>query len=109
MADTNLSALINPEVMAQMIEEYIGSKSGKFDAVVTEDNTLVATPGNTIKVPIWGYIGDAADVAEGVAVVPAAMSYSNVSVTVKKAVQALPVTDEAAVSSYGATIRTATR
>ncbi len=109
MATTNLSALINPEVMAQMIEEYIGSKSGKFDAVVTEDNTLVATPGNTIKVPKWGYIGDAADVAEGVAVVPAAMSSSSVDVTVKKAVKAVTLTDEAVVSGFGDPIGTATR
>ncbi len=109
MALTNLSALINPEVMAQMIEEYIGSKSGKFDAVVTEDNTLVASPGDTITVPKWGYIGDAVDVAEGAAIVPTAMTSSREDVKVKKTGKAVQLTDEAVLSGFGDPVGTATR
>lgn len=65
------------------------------------DTTLVGVPGNTITVPKYGYIGDAEDVAEGVAAGTVKLSTSSTTVTVKKAMKAVELTDEAILSGYG--------
>lgn len=108
-AQTKLTNLIDPEVMADMVEEYIGSKTGKFDDVVTDDNTLVGAPGSTITVPKWGYIGDAEDLTEGVAMDTSVMSATESTVTIKAAGKAVEITDSAAISGYGDPIGTAAR
>ncbi len=109
MPQTKLSNLIDPEVMAQMVEEYIGSKSGKFDAVTTEDNTLVGRPGSTITVPKWGYIGDAEDLTEGTAMDTTVMTSTESTVTIKAAGKAVELTDQSVLSGYGDPIGTAAR
>ncbi len=109
MANTTLSVLVNPEVMADMVQEVIDNKAGKFDSVITEDNTLVGRPGNTITVPQWGYIGDAVDVAEGVAMTPTAMSSSTTTAEVKKVGKAVTLTEEAILSGFGDPFGTAAR
>lgn len=100
MAQTKLENLINPEVMADMISAKIPSKIvvTPFAAI---DNTLEGQPGNTITVPRYAYIGDAEDVAEGVKAGTAQLQTDSTAVTVKKAVKAVEVTDEAQLSGYG--------
>ena len=63
---TKIADLINPEVMADMISAKVEQKIvvAPFAKV---DTSLVGVPGNTITVPKYGYIGDAEDIAEGVA------------------------------------------
>ena len=63
---TKIADLINPEVMADMISAKVEKKIlvAPFAKV---DTSLVGVPGNTITVPKYGYIGDAEDIAEGVA------------------------------------------
>lgn len=97
---TKLSGLINPQVMADMVSAKIPSKIvvTPFAAV---DNTLEGKPGNTITVPQYAYIGDAEDVAEGVSAGTAQLTANSTDVTVKKAVKALEITDEAKLSGYG--------
>lgn len=102
MADnmTKLAQLIDPEVMADMISAKIPKKLvvAPFAKV---DTTLQGVPGDTITVPSYGYIGDAEDVAEGAAVTPAKMSTTTKTATVKKAMKAVSLTDEAVLSGYG--------
>lgn len=102
MADTQtkLTDLINPEVMADMISAKIPNKIvvTPFAAI---DNTLEGQPGNTITVPRYAYIGDAEDVAEGVAAGTAKLQTGTTKATVKKAVKAVELTDEALLSGYG--------
>lgn len=102
MADTmtTLSQLIDPEVMADMISAKIPKKLvvAPFAKV---DTTLAGVPGDTITVPSYGYIGDADDVAEGVAVTPAKMSTTSKTAKIKKAMKAVTLTDEAVLSGYG--------
>ncbi|MCI6458193.1 MAG: N4-gp56 family major capsid protein, partial [Clostridium sp.] len=92
--------LINPEVMADMISAKIPKKIvvAPFAKV---DTTLVGQPGDTITVPQYAYIGDAVDVAEGVAAETVKLTASTTQVTVKKAMKAVELTDEAVLSGYG--------
>lgn len=97
---TMLADLINPEVMADMISGKIQSK-----IIVTPfakiDTTLQGRPGDTITVPQYAYIGDAEDVAEGVAAGTVKLSATTKEYKVKKAMKAVELTDEAVLSGYG--------
>lgn len=97
---TKIADLINPEVMADMISAKIEKKIlvAPFAKI---DNTLVGQPGDTITVPKYAYIGDAVDVAEGVAAETVKLTTSTTKVTVKKAMKAVELTDEAVLSGYG--------
>lgn len=102
MADTmtKIADLIDPEVMADMISAKIPRKIcvAPFAKV---DDSLQGVPGDTITVPSYAYIGDAADVAEGEAVSIEKMSTSTKQTTIKKAMKGVGLTDEAVLSGYG--------
>ena len=97
---TKLEDLINPEVMADMISAKIPKKIvvAPFAKV---DTTLQGQPGDTITIPQYAYIGDAVDVAEGVAAETVKLTATTTKVTVKKAMKAVELTDEAVLSGYG--------
>ena len=97
---TKLSDLINPQVMADMISAKIASKI-VVAPFANIDTTLQGVPGNTVTVPQYAYIGDAADIAEGVAAETVKLTASTTTVTVKKAMKAVELTDEAVLSGYG--------
>ncbi len=100
MATTMLGNLVNPQVMADMISATLPKKI-KFAPIAKIDTTLTGRPGNTITVPKYAYIGDAEDVAEGVAMGTTVLSTTTTSATVKKAGKAIEITDEALLSGYG--------
>jgi N4-gp56 family major capsid protein len=95
-----IADLINPQVMADMISAKIESKIvvAPFAKI---DKTLVGVPGDTITVPQYAYIGDAVDVAEGIAAETVKLATSTTTVKVKKAMKAVELTDEAVLSGYG--------
>lgn len=97
---TMLSDLINPQVMADMISANL-PKSIKFSTIAAVDTTLQGNAGDTITVPKYAYIGDAEDVAEGVAMGTTVLTASTTTVKVKKAGKAVEITDEAVLSGYG--------
>ena len=97
---TMIADLINPQVMADMISAKVPSKLvvAPFAKV---DSTLAGIPGNTITVPQYAYIGDAEDIAEGIAAETVKLATTTSEVTVKKAMKAVELTDEAVLSGYG--------
>lgn len=97
---TKLENIVNPEVMADMISAELPAKI-KVAPLAKIDNTLVGRAGNTITVPSFGYIGEAKDVAEGVAIDLTQMSTSTKTATVKKAGKGVEISDEAVLSGYG--------
>lgn len=97
---TKISDIINPQVMADMISAKVTNKI-VVSPFAKIDDTLVGVPGNTITVPQYAYIGDAADIAEGVAASTVKLTASTTTVTVKKAMKAVELTDEAVLSGYG--------
>ena len=100
MALTKISDLVNPTVMADMISAKIEKKIvvAPFAKV---DDSLAGVAGDTIVVPQYSYIGDAADVAEGVAVGTSKLVTTTTEATIKKAMKAVELSDEAVLSGYG--------
>ncbi|MBR4723273.1 MAG: N4-gp56 family major capsid protein, partial [Clostridia bacterium] len=94
MALTKISDLVNPKVMADMISAKIEKKIvvAPFAKV---DDSLAGVAGDTIVVPQYSYIGDAADVAEGVAVGTTKLVTTTTEATIKKAMKAVELSDEA--------------
>ncbi|NFH81728.1 N4-gp56 family major capsid protein [Clostridium botulinum] len=97
---TKLQDLINPEVMADMISAKIPKKI-VVAPFAKLDTKLSGQPGDTVTVPQYSYIGDAVDVAEGIAAETVKLSASTTKVTIKKAMKAVELTDEAVLSGYG--------
>ena len=97
---TKLANLVNPEVMAAMVSAKLPKKI-KFSPIAKIDRTLVGRPGDTITVPKYAYIGDAEDVAEGVAMGTTVLTASTTQIKVKKAGKAIELTDESVLSGYG--------
>ena len=100
MAITKLANLVNPEVMADIVEKKLVDAM-RFAPLATIDNTLEGRPGDTIKLPSFNYIGDAATLAEAVALTPDQLTASSLPVQVHKIAKGIEISDEAILSGYG--------
>lgn len=60
MAVTKTSDIVNPEVMANMIEAKVEAQC-KLTPYAHVNTDLQGVPGDTLTVPAWNYIGDAED------------------------------------------------
>lgn len=107
MAVTKLENLVNPTVVADTLTAQL-PKAIKMTPVCEVNRDLVGTPGNTISVPKYEYIGDAVDVAEGVAMDVTTLTATSTQATVKKVGKAVTLTDEAALSGTGDPVNEAT-
>lgn len=100
--ETFKSSLTNiiPEVMADVISAKLPSK-----LVVTPfakvDTTLEGTAGGTVKIPVYQYIGDAVDVAEGDPIPYAELTATTTPYTVKKVGKGFTISDEAQGAATG--------
>ena len=97
---TKLEDMIDPEVMADMLDGKIESKI-VVSPFAKVDKTLEGVPGDTITIPQYKYIGDAVDVAEGVEAETVKLETDSTQAKVKKAMKAVDLTDEAVLSGYG--------
>lgn len=100
MAVTQMNDMINPEVMGAMIGAKIEALA-KITPYAKVDTTLVGVPGDTKTVPSWNYIGDAEDVAEGAEVGLSQLTAASTTFTIKKAMKAVGITQEAVNSGLG--------
>ena len=100
MSMTTMAQMINPEVMGDMINAKIEALA-KLTPYAKVDTTLVGVPGDTKTIPSWNYIGDAEDVAEGAEVGLTQMTASSTTFTIKKAMKAVGITQEAINSGLG--------
>lgn len=100
MAVTLLANMVNPQVMADMIEQkYVDLM--KFAPLATIDTTLQGRPGNTITLPNFTYIGDAATLNENTNLTVNTLATSTTNVTIHKIAKGVEITDEAVLSGYG--------
>lgn len=100
MPNTTINDVINPQVMGDMISAKTEAML-KITPYAKVDTTLQGVPGDTKTVPSWKYIGDAEDVAEGAEVDLTSMKASSTTFTIKKAMKAVGITQEAINSGYG--------
>ena len=108
MTMTKLSNMINPEVMSQMISAKVEKKVAVMPFAKI-DSTLQGQAGNTITLPVFGYIGDAANVAEGESIGASALTTTHKQFTIKKVAKGVDITDEAILSGYGDPVGEANR
>src|SRR5690606_4190833 len=80
----------------------------KFSPFARIGRELQGQAGNTLTIPAWSYIGDAVDKAEGEAFETVGLTATTSTVTVKKAGNAVEITDEAVLSAYGDPVGEAT-
>ena len=97
---TKLNKLIDPEVIGAYLDVKLVDKI-KLAPIVEVDRTLEGRPGSTLTLPKWGYIGDAADLAEGTALTYEDIAESTQEISVKKVAKGVSITDEAVLSGYG--------
>ena len=100
MAVSKLSNMINPEVLGAFLETKLVNAI-KLSPLAVVGTELQGRAGNTLTLPTWQYIGDAKDLAEGVADVPVALEAQSREITIKKASKSVEITDEALLSGYG--------
>lgn len=105
---TQLAQMIDPEVMAQMLQAQL-PQAVRFSAIAPIDTTLQGQAGDTVTVPRYKYIGDAEDVAEGAAISYNQLTTATQKITIKKAGIGVKLTDEAVLSGYGDPAGEATR
>ena len=108
MAVTQFSNMINPEVMAEMMSAKVAKKVAVIPFAKV-DTTLQGQAGNTITIPVFGYIGDAANVAEGASIGASALTTTHKQFTIKKIAKGVDITDEAILSGYGDPVGEANR
>ena len=113
MADlTKTTTLVNgdvfdPEVVSDMINAKVANKA-VMTGYIKVDNTLSGTPGSTVTVPKWGYIGEAVDLEEGQPIDTTKMAFTTSEYGIKKIGKGAKLTDEAQLSGYGNPMGTAT-
>ena len=100
MATTKLNNLINPEVIADFVDEKLVDNM-VFSPLATIDYTLEGRAGDTLKFPVYQYIGDASTLSEASTLSVARLQASMASVTVHKIAQGVELTDEAILSGLG--------
>lgn len=100
MAVTLTNNLIIPEVVSSLIDANLGDGVTLLP-LAEQDDTLVGQPGDTLKFPVFSYIGKANVVAENGQIIPGQLTASMKSVTVHKYAKAISISDEARLSGYG--------
>ena len=100
MATTVLENLVNPQVMADLVQKKLHDLI-RFLPLAEVDETLAGKPGDTLYLPSYSYIGDASTLGEGSTLTPVSLNAATVSVGVHKVAQGIELTDEAVLSGYG--------
>lgn len=108
MAVTDSSAMIDPEVWADMVQAEFQGRTVMAGLAATDD-TLEGSPGSTVSFGRFNALSDAADVAENDPLVPEAMSTQSGDLTIKEAGKAVELTDKSRLISLGDPQQEATR
>lgn len=102
MTQTTSADVFIPEVYEDTAQAaFSGAVRVAGSAAVVESPTLEGNSGETVTFPKWGLIGELDDLTETVAMVPAAMSNSSATATIKEVGKAVEITDKARLTSLG--------
>lgn len=102
MAKTTSANVFIPEVHADMAQaQFLGKVRVAGGPAVLESSELEGGPGDTVQFPKWDALSDLDDLAEGTALVPAAMGSSTSTATIKEAGKAVEISDRARRTGLG--------
>ncbi|WP_408895936.1 N4-gp56 family major capsid protein [Nocardioides sp. R1-1] len=102
MTQTTSANVFVPEVYEDTAQAaFTGAVRVAGSAAVVESPTLEGSPGDTVTFPKWGLIGELDELSETVALVPAPMSTSSATATIKEVGKAVEITDKARLVSLG--------
>jgi hypothetical protein len=100
MATTMASDLIQPEVYRDVaVKEAV--EAAVMTQVATFSDELVGQPGDTIHFPKFNRLAKAADLSEGVPIVPQKLTTDDATAVIKEVGTAVEVTDTAEITSLG--------
>ena len=99
MATTVLANLLDPQVVADFIDEKLVDNM-VFAPLADIDALLEGRPGSTVTLPKWQYIGAASTVNEGAAIPLESLTQTWASVQIHKIAKGTEFTDEAALSGF---------
>lgn len=97
---TMLAQLINPQVMADMITAKVDKKV-RVLPYAKVDTTLQGQAGDTVTIPVFKWVGEAVDVAEGEAIPIRKMGTDSKAYKIKMAGLGIELTDMAVLSGKG--------
>lgn len=97
---TTAADLIQPEVWGPAVMETV-LKKAVLAPLTVQDNRLVGQPGETVHFPQFGYIGDAEDQTENVAMETDKLAMTDGVTTIKEVGKAVEITDRAILTSIG--------
>ncbi|MFI6266152.1 N4-gp56 family major capsid protein [Micromonospora sp. NPDC051006] len=100
MALTDSPKLYAPEVWEDMAQAEFVGRVVVANAALSDD-ILVGSPGDEVDFPKWDALTELADLTEGVAMVPEAMTQSASKATIKEAGKAVEITDKAMLTGLG--------
>lgn len=100
MAETRLTNLINPQVIADWVETKLVDNM-VFSPLAEVDYTLEGRAGSVLQFPKWSYIGDASVLAEYSTLSVSTLQASMASVSIYKIAKGVEITDEAVLSGLG--------
>lgn len=99
MAQTKIANLVKAGVFADSVQAKLGDKIRLFDKAFVQ--YFEGEQSGMIRVPNYKYIGDAEQVAEGVAIDPVLLNQTSEDLDVVKVGKAVNITDEAAKGGFG--------
>jgi N4-gp56 family major capsid protein len=99
MAMTKMANILNAQLIADGVSAKLGNNIKLFPISYVQN--LEGQVGGTIVVPQFSYIGDASDVAEGVAINPALLSQTSVNLSINKMATGIELSDEVLGNAYG--------
>lgn len=108
MGVTKLANLVNPQVVADLVETKLTDYM-RFLPLAEVDDTLAGRPGDTLYFPVYSYIGAASVTSEGSDVTVATLTATSTSATVQKIGIGVQITDEGAMGGFGDPIGEATK
>jgi hypothetical protein len=103
MTQTKAADLLNPEVLADTVSAKLPNAI-RFAPYARIDSALEGVAGDTITRPVYGYVGAADELTEGVPMDPAKLSMTTSQVTVKEAGKAIEVTEKAIITNVNGTM-----
>src|SRR5690349_3156992 len=93
---------IAPEVYADLAQaSFTGKVKVLGSPAVIEDNTLVGQPGETIRFPKWGALGELDDLDPDVPMTPVELEQTDSSATIKEADKAVKIKDRDKLTMLG--------